>query len=101
MICFSECTNIIHQYVCEICLSQAKAQLVILLWGGPFLRTVFPICIRCKLGCVGGLKNVGYANYMGTYFLLAFVQIEGWVVELEWGTRVLASPRETRGSESR
>ncbi len=32
--------------------------------GGPFLRTVFQICTRCKLGLVGYLKNVGCANYM-------------------------------------
>ncbi len=32
--------------------------------GGPFLRTVFSICTGCKLGWVGGLKNLGCANYM-------------------------------------
>ena len=42
---------------------------------GPFFRTIFPICTRCKLGWVGGLKNVGCANYSAK----AFVQIEGWV----------------------
>ena len=55
--------------------------------GGPFLCTVFPICIRCKLGWVGGLKNLGCANYMAknnTYFLLTFVQIGGWVGGSVW-----------------
>ncbi len=48
------------------CSSDSKHENVLLLSvrGGPFLCTVFPICTRCKLGWVGGLKNVGCANYV-------------------------------------
>ena len=49
--------------------------------GGPFLHTAFSICIKSKLGWVGGFEKMDHTNQIWKkyIFFLGIVQIGGWV----------------------